>query len=1098
MKRILLFASALAGLFVAASCQQEIVDPEVKSGVTYEITLPAGPQTRGEDGYATYDLHYEVYKTVDATALETAPLLFEETVIMTGNTTKLTLDLLNDQDYTVLFWANQQGMDYFDLTDLRQVGVKQVASNNDDRDAFCGMDQLAQHDGAQSKTVELKRPFAQINIATLVNAVDYDINPVSSLVKVKDIPVGYNVFTGEPVGAEGEVEYTVNTVPVGNLTVNGTDYKKVAMNYALVPATENNSATVEVYYEINTANGTVKNSIPNVPVKKNYRTNIIGNLLTSNATYTIELKAGFEEGDFYGPEFVKTPVYDEATKTWTITCRDELLYVAQQVNTGANSFLGQTVKVVNDIDLKNIPWTPIGSSTTVTFRGMFEGAAVTKSATEYPTISNLKIENGSCSGFFGLMCNGGKVRNINFNNVTISGERQLGTVVGQVYGNLEQPTIENVTVDNAVITAVPVLDGAVYDNGDKVGGIAGLIGQNAYIKGCTVKNSTFTGYRDMGGIVGCTQNGHPCNLTGNHSENIDFVVTSQYVPYSGNTPHGATGAIRGGTRSNAGDVIEGNTSSEGTISEVVLVNDQVSLQNAINAAGVGVTQIKFAEGITGNVVVIQKPGVKINIDGDHKKYNGFIKVHSNSNHYADAALTIKNVNFETSTVYYDSDNEPYFNFIEALENGSERYSTNITVDGCTFTATGDAVNEAVALQIKASKNAKALNCTATGLHSLVQAQSCDETVVVNGCTVNGKNGVAFKQVKAATVEGTTITATGYGIRFDGNTDNYGITVKDINVNAVQPLIVRKMTGANNTIALEGTNTLTTEAEYQIVITKDSDDQPYVKPTGTYELTGADNYTVFPAPTPVDTWEEFTNALNANETEIKLTADITYDKSFDLKKNVTIDLNGKSLEISNPALMLNIFSTATIKNGSIKGKVYARTGSNITFDGVTFGGSINGDGSTEGLLQVQGACNVYANNCSFDATNSNNKKTRPLSMQSTTSGTYRFEGCDFISNSNQNQVYINPLGGSATLYLTGCNFKTRSIFGLGNKAANILLASSFIWSNMNLTGCSGGFTFEISRASTSLTAEEMEIYRTIKSNNSGSMRFIFTDGEKNNL
>lgn len=865
------------------------MDPEVKTGVTYEITLPAGPQTRGEDGYATYDLHYEVYKTVDAAALETAPLLFEETVTMTGNTTKLTLDLLNDQDYTVLFWANKQGMDYFDLRDLRQVGVKQVASNNDDRDAFCGMDQLAQHDGAQSKTVELKRPFAQINIATLVNAVDYDINPVSSLVKVKDIPVSYNVFTGEPVGAEGEVEYTVNTVPAGNLTVNGIDYKKVAMNYALVPATADNSATVEVYYEINTANGTVKNSIPNVPVKKNYRTNIIGNLLTSNASYTIELKPGFDEGDFYGPEFVKTPAYDEATKTWTITCRDELLYVAQQVNTGANSFVGQTVKVVNDIDLKNIPWTPIGHSTTVTFRGMFEGAAVTKAATEYPTISNLKIENGSCSGFFGLMCNGGKVRNINFNNVTISGERQLGTVVGQVYGNLEQPTIENVTVENAFITAVPALDGTVYDNGDKVGGIAGLIGQNAYIKGCTVKNSTFTGYRDMGGIVGCTQNGHPCNLTGNHSENIDFVVTSQYVPYSGNTPHGATGAIRGGTRSNAADVIEGNTSSEGTISEVVLVNDQVSLQNAINTAGVGETHIKFANDITGNVVLIQKPAVKININGDGKKFNGFIKVHSNSNHYADAALTIKKVNFESSVAST--------NFIEALENGAERYSTNITVEECTFTATGEGENTSVGVQIKASKNAKVLNCTATGVHSLIQAQSCDETVVVNGCTVNGKNGVAFKQVKAATVEGTTITALGYGIRFDGNTDNYGITVKNINVTAVQPLIVRKMTGKDNTIALEGTNTLTTEAEYQIVITNDSDDQPYVKPTGTYTLTGADTFKLFPAvPVAKVGNTEYTNIDEAianwtNGTTLTLIANVTLNDVITLKSTEmhTLDL-----------------------------------------------------------------------------------------------------------------------------------------------------------------------------------------------------------------
>ena len=1088
MKKNLLFASALAGLFSAASCQQEIMDPQVKTGVTYEITLPAGPQTRGEDGYATYDLHYEVYKTVDAAALETAPLLFEETVTMTGNTTKLTLDLLNDQDYTVLFWANKQGMDYFDLTDLRHVGVKQAASNNDDRDAFCGMDQLAQHDGAQSKTVELKRPFAQINIATLVNAVDYDINPVSSLVKVKDIPVSYNVFTGEPVGAEGEVEYTVNTVPTGNLTVNGTDYKKVAMNYALVPATADNSATVEVYYEINTANGTVKNSIPNVPVKKNYRTNIIGNLLTSNASYTIELKPGFDEGDFYGPEFVKTPAYDDATKTWTITCRDELLYVAQQVNTGANSFVGQTVKVVNDIDLKNIPWTPIGHSTTVTFRGMFEGAAITKAAAEYPTISNLKIENGNCSGFFGLMCNGGKVRNINFNNVTISGERQLGVVAGQVYGNLEQPTIENVTVENAVITAVPALDGAVYDNGDKVGGIAGLIGQNAYIKGCTVKNSTFTGYRDMGGIVGCTQNGYPCNLTGNHSENIDFVVTSQYVPYSGNTPHGATGAIRGGTRSNAADVIEGNTSSEGTISEVVLVNDQVSLQNAINAAGVGETHIKFANDITGNVVLIQKPAVKININGDDKKFNGFIKVHSNSNHYADAALTIKKVNFESSIAST--------NFIEALENGAERYSTNITVEECTFTATGEGEKTSVGVQIKASKNAKVLNCIATGVHSLIQAQSCDETVVVNGCTVNGKNGVAFKQVKAATVEGTTITALGYGIRFDGNTDNYGIVVKDNNVTANQPLIVRKMTGKNNTIALEGTNTLITEAEYQIVITNGSDDAEYVKPTGTYTLTGADSFKLFPAiPVAKIGNTEYTSIDEAianwtNGTTLTLLADVTLSDAIQINSNeyhildlgtftMTAASKKNAIEIVNTNLQkatyaLDIKADANNPGGiTATGKAIVRTTGNKVkdrpiirfYNGVFTGTNIiyhnlNNGASSPYFYFYDGVYNgtVYANRATIHFYGGTFNNALQISVDSSAYGLIaggRFKSMNNMMGSDLTSGNKFTIGSSKGVYDRGVYVDSDGYFVVGGpvitdfgdkfaaKATNVSMAGSYL-------------------------------------------------------
>ena len=153
---------------------------------------------------------------------------------------------------------------------------------------------------------------------------------------------------------------------------------------------------------------------------------------------------------------------------------------------------------------------------------------------------------------------------------------------------------------------------------------------------------------------------------------------------------------------------------------------------------------------------------------------------------------------------------------------------------------------------------------------------------------------------AATVEGTTITAAAYGIRFDGNIDNYGIVVKGNNVTAVQPLIIRKMTGKDNTIALEGTNTLITEAEYQIVITNGSDDEEYVKPTGTYTLTGAEGYTMFPAPFPVASWDEFTAALAAGEDWIKFTENITYEgsSSYNLKKDVVVEMNGKTFVTGN--------------------------------------------------------------------------------------------------------------------------------------------------------------------------------------------------------
>ena len=514
----------------------------------------------------------------------------------------------------------------------------------------------------------------------------------------------------------------------------------------------------------------------------------------------------------------------------------------------------------------------------------------------------------------------------------------------------------------------------------------------------------------------------------------------------------------------------------------------IDLQAALDAAPENeTTVINLGANIVGNVTDVQKPGRKVVIDGCGCKYNGTIKVHSNSNHYADAALTIKNLNFETSTASV--------NCIEALENGAQRYSCNITVEDCTFTATGDAVNTAVGVQIKSSKYAKVIGCTATNMHSLIQAQSCDESVLVQGCTVNGKNGVAFKQVKSATVEGSTITAAEYGIRFDGNTDNYGITVKDNTVTANQPFIVRKMTGKDNTIALEGTNTLTVSAAsistetpaYQIVITNGSDDEAYVKPTGTYTLTGADNYLVYPRDIYffVATWDEFTAALAANEPKIKLTDNIEYSANYQLQKDVVIDLNGKSMTLP----MINIHKNVTIKNGTINGKVYARKNSEIVFNNVKFSGAVADDLSTEGHLAIQGGCkSLYAKDCLFSPTSVSGSQTKPLSFEGG-STIMKFENCEFKSSPYKKQVYFNSLSATGSLDFTNCNFN--------NKTPNIMFAAACPLTNLTMSGTTklSSVTLETNRAKDAVTAEDLAYLREslIANNSMSSVRLFYAGG-----
>ena len=1127
--------------------------------VTFEVSVPEGVATRSytADGSNVNDLVYAVYST-EATTLEDAQngsLKFFYAVNETTGTSfsdgksVVSLELLNNQNYLILFWAQSndawvsaQGSD---INLLHVTYPSSMSANNMHLEAFSGVAFIQNVKGARKETVKLTRPFAQINLATTMPEA-FTATLSQSSMTVTGAPAYFDVRKQSASGetTEEPLSFTAANVPDADFGKAGYEY--AGANYIFAGA-EN---TVNVEYKIYTSHGVVNNEVPSVPVQKNYRTNIIGNLLTSTAGYTVELDNRWGTPDYQvelwdGKTIKAVTPNENDNNIYEIDEPSELAWLAAAVNgtlpeskstIAAQDFAGKTFRLTKDINLDNREWTPIGNGTAI-FKGTFDG--------QNHTVKNLLINgsNKQDQGLFGVT-HDGEIKNLVVENAMVSGRLNVGVVAGQPYtskytdiivmGHVEVngmayvggvggknayadwANIEVNVDETSYVRAHSIENGNAYRS--YVGGVVGFNGEGGHsfknitsnidVKGSTIdvgglfgiahygnqfENCSCSGdveiyaaeeadeAQEIGGIAGVWHNetGYSvtmtgCEFTGTLTTNIEGVA----FYYNGlvGKPYSATG--------NGKLIIDGS----------VYVASAAELQAAVTAA-TGEMLIKLGTDIEGNVTVIQKQGVKITIDGLGHKYNGFIKVHSNSNHYADAALTIKNVNFERSELLYNAKGEPYFNFIEALENGAERYSTNITAENCTFTATGEAKNIAVALQIKSSKWAKALNCTATDLHSLVQAQSCDETVVVNGCTITGKNGVAFKQVKNAVVEGTTITATAYGIRFDGNTDNYGITVKDNNVTAAQPFIVRKMTGKDNTIALDGTNTLTVSAAsistetpaYQIIITNGSDDEAYVKPTGTYTLTGADNYLVYPRDVYffVATWDEFTAALAANEPKIKLTDNIEYSANYQLQKDVVIDLNGKSMTLP----MINIHTKTTIKNGTINGKVYARKNSEIVFNNVKFSGAVADNLSTEGHLAIQGGCkSLYAKDCLFSPTSVSGSQTKPLSFEGG-STIMKFENCEFKSSPYKKQVYFNSLSATAKLDFTNCNFN--------NKTPNIMFAAACPLTNLTMSGTTklSSVTLETNRAKDAVTAEDLAYLREslIANNSMSSVRLFYAGG-----
>ena len=284
--------------------------------MTFTVEAPAAMQTKAiADGLNVNELVYEVWITNGALGnLETgAQKLYQAKTDMKVeggvNKATITLDLVNDQKFTVLFWAQVKGTDVYDTEDLNAVTYTKAAAlenayaANDERlAAFYGVAYVndTKHvtkDGQPTTgTVILRRPFAQINLGTLNTSTEYDVVLEKSNMIISNVPTVFNVVNSE-VSEPKEMAFLLNAVPSGNdahITVNGKTYEYAGMNYVFA----GDNVTVEYNIQTRLNNGmeaSVNNTIQSVPVKENYRTNIIGNLLTSKTDYEIIVDAAFNE-----------------------------------------------------------------------------------------------------------------------------------------------------------------------------------------------------------------------------------------------------------------------------------------------------------------------------------------------------------------------------------------------------------------------------------------------------------------------------------------------------------------------------------------------------------------------------------------------------------------------------------------------------------------------------------------------------------------------------------------------------------------------------------------------------------------------------------
>ena len=285
MKKLLYAVAAFAVLFTSCAKDDAVAPVEDKEAlVSFCVNSPAVATRYGEGEEAT-TLYWAVYNA-DGSIVEALQGSKEIKL-----STTVDLRLIQGRSYDVLFWAADAQAPYEVDWGAKTMTVKDVlTANQESYDAFFKYESLGEVSGALSKTIELRRPFAQLNIATgdTTDAGKAEFVVSKTAVTVENVYKTLSFVDGT-VSDEVDVAFTLADKANGTISVGDKSYDHIAMNYLLV----GDKKLVNVELTINDE-GLTRN-YSSVPVQRNYRTNIVGNILTSPAEFNVVILPGFEE-----------------------------------------------------------------------------------------------------------------------------------------------------------------------------------------------------------------------------------------------------------------------------------------------------------------------------------------------------------------------------------------------------------------------------------------------------------------------------------------------------------------------------------------------------------------------------------------------------------------------------------------------------------------------------------------------------------------------------------------------------------------------------------------------------------------------------------
>ena len=406
-------------------------------------------------------------------------------------------------------------------------------------------------------------------------------------------------------------------------------------------------------------------------------------------------------------------------KTYHILNENGLVWFNQQANSG-NTFGGKTVVLEGDCDLFGIVWQPIAK-----FSGTFDGQG--------HTISNLTVTASSKAAFFGILA-GATVKNVTFDNATVVGNHYVGVIVGWEGSESVLTTIENCHVTNSTVTATPELIGEKWDNGDKIGGIAGYT-VTTIIKNCSVKDSTVGGYRDVGGILGYAHgktSPFVTTVTGNTVENVTLAQNNAHN-YKGYTKledydlEAVVGEAVTSAKIEADNTVSGVSYAYSTEVEV---KDSNSLKDAISSTNASEIVVDLG---AGTVDMPSVNGKDVTISGTKDTVVSVYKPNMTGTDVTFNGVTVKGSGYSTGVQHV---NTVTYNDV-TIDGEMCLYGEKVVFNNCTFELAAGKY-----IWTYGAKEVEFNNCTfntagkAILVYNEMATTAATEKVTVNGCTFN--------------------------------------------------------------------------------------------------------------------------------------------------------------------------------------------------------------------------------------------------------------------------------------------------------------------------------------------------------------------------